>query len=312
MARRQAEKLNTRQAKVAAVRAEEARKMRRLLLALTAVGAVIVVVVALVVVKLATGGSSTPSARHSGSEAAASRVVSTVGSIPQSVFDKIGPGSIQSPPQRISPPGSLTADGRPRVLYVGAEYCPYCAAERWAIVTALSRFGTFQNIGLTASSAQDVYPSTATLTFHGATYSSKYLAFNGYETEANRPQGSGYAPLDKLPASDQAIFQKYDAPPYVASQSAGSIPFVIFGGKWMISGASYDPGQLKGMTHEQIANALSNPNSAVAKSVDGTANMVSAALCRLTNNQPVDVCTSKGVTTAAKALARPVWSYPHT
>src|SRR5438876_6623085 len=31
--------------------------------------------------------------------------------------------------------------GKPVVLYVGAQYCPFCAAERWALVLALSRFG---------------------------------------------------------------------------------------------------------------------------------------------------------------------------
>ena len=44
----------------------------------------------------------------------------------------------------------LTADGKPLVLYVGAEYCPYCAAERCAMVQALSRFGTFSNLTFVA------------------------------------------------------------------------------------------------------------------------------------------------------------------
>jgi hypothetical protein len=32
------------------------------------------------------------------------------------------------------------------MLYIGAEYCPYCAAERWPLVMALSKFGTFSNL----------------------------------------------------------------------------------------------------------------------------------------------------------------------
>jgi hypothetical protein len=59
------------------------------------------------------------------------------------------------------------------VLYAGAEYCPFCAAERWALATALSRFGTFTNLGTTASAGgQEYAPNTATLSFHGATYTS--------------------------------------------------------------------------------------------------------------------------------------------
>lgn len=301
MARRQAQKLNTRQAKIAAVRAEEARKRRRLLLALGAVGIAVVAVVTLVVVKLTTNQSG-PTAPQADANRASTQVVDSIAKIPTSVFDQVGVGAGPTPPQPIKGGQPLTADGKPRVLYAGAEYCPYCAAERWAVVAALSRFGTFQDLGQTTSSAQDVYPSTATLSFHGATYSSKYLSFSGYEMQSNKLQGSSYAPLDKLPAADQRLFQTYDAPPYVPSQSAGSIPFVDIGGSYMISGASYDPGVLKGMNQLQIAQALSDPSSPVAQNVDATANMVTAALCGLTHDQPTDVCTSSGVAAAAKKV----------
>jgi len=41
-----------------------------------------------------------------------------------------------------------------------------------------------------------------------------------------------------------------------------------------------------------IANDLSNPNSAVAKAVDGTANYITAAICKMTGNQPASACTA--------------------
>ncbi len=31
---------------------------------------------------------------------------------------------------------ALTSGGKPQIVYMGAEYCPYCAAERWAMVVA--------------------------------------------------------------------------------------------------------------------------------------------------------------------------------
>jgi len=34
------------------------------------------------------------------------------------------------------------------VVYIGAEYCPYCAVERWPLIVALNRFGTLTNLGL--------------------------------------------------------------------------------------------------------------------------------------------------------------------
>jgi hypothetical protein len=147
-----------------------------------------------------------------------------------------------------------------------------------------------------------VYPSTPTLSFHGAGYSSRYLAFKGYEMQSNKRVGNSYAPLDKLSPADKKVFSTYDAPPYVPAQSAGSIPFIDLGGRYMISGASYNPGILAGKTHEQVASALSDPNSPIAKSVIGTANLITAALCRQTGDQPGSVCSSSGVTSAAKHL----------
>jgi hypothetical protein len=49
---------------------------------------------------------------------------------------------------------------------------------------------------------------------------------------------------------------------------------------------------LQGKTMEQIAAALSDPNSDIAKSIDGAANLFTAGLCQLTNNQPANVCTA--------------------
>ena len=289
--------INARQAKVAAMQAAEAKRKQRLVVSLTAIGVVLVIIVVLVVTALVTGGSGGGPA----STSAADPVIKGVTSVSGSTFDKVGVGSAQAAPRAIKG-APLTEGGKPKVLYVGAEYCPYCAAERWAVVAAMSRFGTFNNLGQTHSSSVDVYPSTPTLSFHGATYDSKYLAFNGYELQSNQRQGSGYAPLDHPPAADQKIFQTYDAAPYVPAQSQGSIPFIDLGGKYMISGASYNPGDLQGMTHQQVADALSDPSSKVAQSVDGTANLITASLCKLTNNQPGNVCSSSGVKAAAAKL----------
>jgi hypothetical protein len=288
----QARPTTARQEKLAAIRAQEARKRRQMTITMGAIGLVLVVIVAFIIVYLTRSNSSAPAA--SGKNA---QVVNTVTSIPQSVFDKVGTGSVspQSAPQPIPGGHPLTADGKPKVLYVGAEYCPYCATERWAVVAALSRFGTFSNLGTTRSTANDAFPNTATLSFHGASYSSRYLTFAGYETQDR--QG---APLDKLPPQDQKVFQTYDFPPY--TQSQGSIPFIDMGGKYMIVGATYDAGLLQGKSHLQIAQALHDPNSDIAQGALGVANQISARLCQLTNQQPANVCSSSGVSAAAKAM----------
>jgi hypothetical protein len=283
------------QAKLAAMRAAQARRERRakLYIALAAVLSVLLVVAVLVVIKVNTKSHPKASAA---SGAAPAALITAVTGVPLATFNAVGAGTISTPPKAMSGAEAITADGKPRVLYVGAEYCPFCAAERWAMVSALSRFGTFSGLGVTSSSANDTDPSTPTLSFHGATYTSSVLSFTGYETTTNQQKSDGtYPTLDTVTSADQALTQKYDAAPYVDSGSAGSIPFVDIGGKYVISGASYDPALLKGMTQQQVATAMSDPTSPVAKAIIGTSNVISAALCQLTSGAPATVCTSAGV-----------------
>jgi hypothetical protein len=41
----------------------------------------------------------------------------------------------------------------------------------------------------------------------------------------------------------------------------------------------------------------------VAKAIDGTANVITAAICDITGNQPSSVCTAPGVTAANAKLS---------
>lgn len=282
-------RLAAQRALAAAAGRRDARR-NRLLKVITPIIVVLVIVGVLVAVKVV-GGSGAKSGQKA--TTASQQVIQDVTHVPAAALDAVGAGAIKTPPQPISG-SALTADGKPRVLYVGAEYCPYCATERWAMVVALSRFGTFSNLGQTASSPSDVFPNTATLSFHGSSYSSSYLAFTGVEQRSNQVVNGSYAPLDTLSAADTAIMQRLD--------TQGSIPFVDIGGRYLIVGASYDPSVLAGKTHAQIASALSDPTSPIAKGVDGTANVVTAGLCKLTNGQPATVCTSAGVQAAAGKL----------
>lgn len=288
---------------MAAASGARAERRRRLMMVIAPVAVVVVVIVAFVVVK-AVGGSGGPT---SGKQAhdAKPQVITDVTSVPAGTFNKVGLGSVSSVPDAISAP-PLTKDGKPRVLYVGAEFCPYCATERWAVVAALARFGTWHNLGQTTSAgAPEVYPDTATLTFHGASFTSDYLSFTGVETQSNQVQGNSYAPLDKLSAADQKIFSTYNAPPYVPANSAGSIPFIDIGGKYIQAGASYDPGVLSKKTHLEIAAAMQDPSTDIAKGAVGAANVITAAVCKITDNKPANVCDSAGVKAAAAKLPAP-------
>ena len=229
-------------------------------------------------------------------------MVSKVTSVPASTLDKIGDGGgqVTGKPQAVKGGTPLTANGKPEMLYMGAEYCPYCAAERWAMIVALSRFGTFSGLSTVHSAAvngagqAEPYPNTPTWTFHGSSYTSKYLTFTPVESQTNIPDKSngGYTNLETPTSAQTALLNKYDVPPYVPSGSEGAIPFIYFGGKYLIAGASYNPQVLAGKSWDQIASALTNPSSNIAKAVGGTANYITAAICKMTGNQPASACTS--------------------
>lgn len=262
---------------------------------LLGVGAIILAVVVVVAIVVAVGLLH----NNKGAEttAASDDVISGVTTIPVATFDAVGAGSIKTLPSAITA-DPLTADGKPRIVYVGAEYCPFCAAERWSLVAALARFGTFTGLGQTASTPKDVFPNTPTLSFHGSSYTSQYISFTGYET-----QDTDGKPLDTLTQEDNALVQKYNAPPYVGTKdTAGSIPFIALFGSYASQGASYSPDLLKGMTHAEVAKAMQDPGTDVAKNVDAMANVFSAIICKATDGQPGEVCSSSGVQAAAEKL----------
>ncbi|HEU4329850.1 MAG TPA: DUF929 family protein [Lapillicoccus sp.] len=261
---------------------QAAERRRRLTIAIAAVAAIVVVVAVLVGVALF--GPKQEAAATGPLDASTYTTLST---IPVATFDQVGLGvGVSNPPTTISAP-PLTTDGKPGVLYVGAEYCPFCAAERWPFVVAMTRFGQFTNLQAASSGAPpEAYPNTATLSFHGSSYTSQYLGFSGVETQTNTNQ-----PLDKLTADQQKIFDTYNP--------GGSIPFIDYGGKATANGASVDPAIFKDKTQAQIATEIADPSTTISKAVLGSANVISARLCQLTNNQPANVCTSPGVTAAA-------------
>ena len=269
------------------LREERQRREKRNRL-LIRVGAPVLVVILIVVGFIVVKANQKAPAVATPAAPAPTSLTKSLESIPAATFDAAGTGTTDPSVMTAISGDPLTADGKPRVLYIGAEFCPYCAAERWSVVTALARFGTFSGLGTTSSSSSDSYPSTPTLSFHGATYSSPYLSFTGVEETTNVPDGSYYTKLDTPTAADQAVMAKYDP--------KGGIPFVDLGNKYLISTSSYNPQVLSGLTQAQVAADLLQPDSAVAKGILGGANYVTAALCKMTGNQPAAVCTSSAVT----------------
>jgi Domain of unknown function (DUF929). len=90
----------------------------------------------------------------------------TLTTLPAAEFSSVGAGSVSSGAlAHITKTSVLKGPtGKPEVLYVGADYCPYCAAQRYIVLAALSRFGTFSNVAPLISSESSI----PTFTFHGS------------------------------------------------------------------------------------------------------------------------------------------------
>jgi hypothetical protein len=266
-------------------------------------GLTVIAVIVVIVVLVVSAGGPQSSIAGLGNPVPAS-VLSAVTDPSASVIAAVGGGGSQVSSNtnaagnivRVSSShATLTSSGKPEIVYYGAEYCPYCGAERWAIVMALSRFGSFSGLQLMASTANDVYPNTRTFTFLNASYSSQYLVLSTTEAETRDEQ-----PLQQPTTQVNQLLQTFQQPPYQASPG---IPFLDIANRFTIYGVQYSPGVLAGLTWQQIANDLSNPQSPVTQAIVGSANYLTAAICLTTGNTPSSVCSSSTIQSLATKLS---------
>lgn len=258
----------------------------------TLVGIIVVLVAIVVGVFFAL---SNQSSQNSVSDAATA--LKTITSIDQKTLATVGTGGVKSlltPAAKGSTPLKGT-DGKPQFFFMGGEFCPYCAAQRWGMIVALSRFGTFSNVTPIQSSEQNI----STYSFHNSSYSSQYIDFVPVETLDN----SGN-PLDKLTAAQQTLVSTYDAPPYVQADSKGTIPFIDIANQYVSSGAFYSQQTILNMSQLDIAKQITDSTTDVSKGVLGTANYLTAAICAATNNQPANVCTAAPIPQIEQSLPK--------
>jgi Domain of unknown function (DUF929) len=274
-------------AQQAAARKAEAR--RRVLIAGGSTVVVLVIVVVLIVIKLSSSSPSDAGAGSPSGTALPAKVAAQITGVPASTLAKVGAGATVAGTIKAVTDTPLTSNGKPEVLYIGAEFCPFCATERWAMAVALSRFGTFSPLHGIHSSATDTPASIPTVTFYKSTYTSKYLTFTPVETtEVDKSKT-----LQTPTSAQSALWTKY---------TQQGIPFVDFGNKYVISGASYDYQVLQGKTWSQIAADLQDPSTDIARGADGAANQITAAICKLTSNQPATVCGTPLITSLQAKL----------
>jgi hypothetical protein len=271
---------------------------------------VVVVVAVLVIVKVTGGGGSSPTGNPTAYSPVSASMMQQLESIPTSVYDKVGitsPATSITQPTVVSGTPALTYGGKPGMFYLGGEFCPYCAAQRWAMVTSLARFGKFTGLGEMESSVTDAFPGTQTFTFYKSTFDSPYLAFRSVEHYSNVPDAATgyYTQLEPLTKADNAMINTYYNTKYLPGVTNGSvgIPFINIGNKvFVYQGSMFTPSILSNLSRQQIVSGLTDPTNPVTQAILASSNYLSASICATNGQQPAAVCTSKGVTAAAKAM----------
>jgi hypothetical protein len=263
----------------------QARRRRNQLLGIGSIAMVVVVVVVLVVVKLAGGGNTPTTGGSATSPPAGTPIAASVTgkliSVPLSALATAPASGLSTSPEAISDP-KLKVDGKPDLLYVGAEFCPVCATERWAMYVALSKFGTFSpQPGRIHSALRD--GDIQTVTFYKTTYTSPYFTFTPKELTTNIPEGNSYTPLERLSAAQQELWQSHTT----------GFPWLDFGGKMQLTSAQFDPTELEGLTFDAIADSIGRNSTATGANIDASAKVLVQTICStLTDNRPADVCSA--------------------
>ncbi len=171
--------------------------------------------------------------------------------------------------------------GKLYVFFMGAEYCPYCAAERWAIVRALQKFGQWDGLKQTMSAARDEpFLNLPTYDFTKATYTSPNIEFASREVKDR-----DFKPLQKLLKTEEKLVRKFNP--------GKEIPFLLIGGRFMQVGSGFTPKIFIGHTFRQTETELKKMESEIRKTIDDEANIISALMC--VSGLPPEVCKETGV-----------------
>lgn len=188
----------------------------------------------------------------------------------------------------------MKKSGKLFVFFMGAEYDPYCAAERWAIVRALQKFGQWSGLKQTISAAKDEpFLNLPTYDFTEATYTSPHIEFVARETKDRE-----FKPLQKLLKTEEKIIHKWDP--------QKQIPFLLIGGRFMQIGAGFTPKIFIGHTFRQTETEMKKVESEIRKTIDDEANIISALLCFLGSSS--DACKEPAIAQLISQISAKVTS----
>jgi thiol-disulfide isomerase/thioredoxin len=180
----------------------------------------------------------------------------------------------------------LLDGGRPLVFFMGAEWCPFCASERWALVEATSRFGKWSGLGeLRSREGQDYFAALPTYDLTQATYTSKSLSLRHKELATVDGE-----PLQKLGSFEERLVDGYD--------ERGSVPFLFAAGpsgRYTVE-LGFSPSLLTGQSFASLRKgiAAAAPTPAV-EAIGGQADAITALICKLDGRQPASVCAKGSI-----------------
>ncbi|HTU39094.1 MAG TPA: DUF929 family protein [Acidimicrobiales bacterium] len=265
--------------------ARDARRSRNQRYGLLVIALVVAIIGVLVIVKVAGSGGGSSQASSVSPPAGTpipQATLTKVASVPLSTLKSASTSGVLTSPQSVNNP-SLNAGGKPELLYIGAEYCPYCGAQRWPLYIALSKFGTFSpQPGRIHSAVDD--GNVPTFTFYGTNYSSPYLSFVPVEVYTNHVSGNGYVPLQTPTAAQARLWQ---------SVNQGGFPFIDFGGKQVLGAAQYSFQSLSNLSFDAVASQVGNNSTAIGADIDASAAALIKTICgSMSHGQPAAVCSS--------------------
>jgi thiol-disulfide isomerase/thioredoxin len=240
---------------------------------------VVLVIGAAVALSLGRGGGSDANATAASGSVPASAI--PAGANPPSAAATVALGQIR---RESSEP--LLDGGKPLVFFMGAEWCPFCASERWGLVEATSRFGKWSGLReLRSREGQDYFPALATYDLSQATYTSDYISIR--HKEVATVEGD---PLQKLGSFEEGLVNGYD--------KLGSVPFLFASGpagRYTVE-LPFSPGLLDGQSFASLRKevAAAAPTPAV-EAIDGQADAITALICKLDGRQPASVCAKGSI-----------------
>jgi hypothetical protein len=277
-------------------------QIRRLYVALGLILVALILLGALILIRQdKTRGSTTGSETFNPVPAS---LLSAVTQIPDAVSNAVG---VDTPTYAVVPPKATKGQAlwqaavgagpaRPVVFFYDAEFSPYAAAQRWPLVIALSRFGTFTQLGLAQSSGTEVFPGLSSFTFWRTEYNSRWVTLLAVERYGSvNPTDARYVSLQHPDRTEAAAVAAFD--------NAGStLPLLDLGNRFVLTGSSFTPAALANMSQNTIAADLAYPTSPATQAVLSAANEITAAICATTGERPGSVCSSRGVLEADQRM----------